>query len=53
MRFRDKVDGLRNWGMQWSPGHMEIPGNEAADEAAKLAADPDTPNRPFTLTHPS
>lgn len=38
--------------IQWSPGHVDIEGNKAADEEAKQgAASTPNPEDPPTLTH--
>ncbi|KAI1098754.1 hypothetical protein F4804DRAFT_113394 [Jackrogersella minutella] len=38
--FQESVAQLEQWSVQWSPGHMGIPGDEAADGEAKRGARP-------------
>lgn len=55
IRFRDNVDKLQDWSVQWSPGHMDIQGNEAADKEAGLGSkgDPPHPSPDLTSAPPS
>jgi len=41
-RIVQKIRGNMEMTIRWSPGHSDIPGNEAADEAARRAAEGDT-----------
>jgi hypothetical protein len=42
LRLVRKIHGNMEMTIRWSPGHSDIPGNEAADEAARRAAEGDT-----------
>ncbi|KAJ7489079.1 hypothetical protein FB451DRAFT_958065, partial [Mycena latifolia] len=47
-KTRDKHPNFR-LRVVWTPGHVDIPGNEAADEAAKRAAQTDSFGEPLAV----
>jgi ribonuclease HI len=50
LEFKDLARQHGQVSLRWAPGHMEIEGNEKADELAKKGCEEDAPETPPTLS---
>jgi ribonuclease HI len=51
LEFKDLARQYGHISLRWAPGHMEIEGNEMADELAKKGCEEEAPDTPPTLSY--